>query len=87
MFVLTGSELARRSPLSVSSSSFIEIYLKCFVLIPSVILGNSRSYPIGILKWEHILKSLSCLCTIIAVIYDLSHYYISTNNNYDTALN
>jgi len=41
----------------------------------------------GILKWEHTLKSLRRLCAILAVIYDLSHNYILTNNNYDAAVN
>jgi len=56
-------------------------------MIPSVILENSRSYPMGILKREHTLKSLRRLCAIIAVIYDLLHNYILTNNNYDAAVN
>jgi len=41
----------------------------------------------GILKRERILNSLRSLCAIIAVIYDLSHNYILTNNNYDAAVN
>jgi len=67
--------------------SSYDIFTQVFILIPSFILGNSRSYPIGILKREHILKSLRGPCTIIAVIYDLSHNYILTNNNCDTAVN
>jgi len=72
----------------VSSGIFTQyFYLSLFILIPSVILGNSSSSPVGILKREHALKFLRHLCPIIAVIYDLSHNYISTNNNYDTAVN
>jgi len=67
--------------------SSYDILPKCFILIPSVILENSRSYPMGILKREHILKSLRRFCAILAVIYDLSHNYILTNNNYDTVAN
>jgi len=67
--------------------SSYDILLKCFILIPSVILENSRSYPMGILKQEHILKSLRSLCAFIAVISDLLHNYILTNNNYDAAVN
>jgi len=48
--------------------SSYHILLKCFILIPSVILENSRSYPMGIPKREHTLKSLGRLCAIIAVI-------------------
>jgi len=55
-------------------SSF-DILLKCFILIPSVILGNSHSSPMGILQRERILKSLSYLCAIIPVIDDLSYNY------------
>jgi len=90
MFVLTGSERARRSPLCVFWYRHMIFLLKwagLFILILSVILENSRSYPLGILKRERTLKSLRCLCAIIAVIYDLSHNYILTNNNYDAAVN
>jgi len=41
----------------------------------------------GIPKRERTLKSLKHLCAIIAIIYDLSHNYILTNNNYDAAVN
>jgi len=44
------------------------ILLKCFILIPSVMLENSGSYPRGILKRECTLKSRRRLCAIIAVI-------------------
>jgi len=71
----------------VSSGIVIRFLLKCFILIPSVILENLRSYPMGILKREHTLKSLRRLCAIIAIFYDLLHNYILTNNNYDAAVN
>jgi len=48
--------------------SLYDILLKCIILIPSVILENSRSYPVGILKREGTLKSLRRRCAIIAVI-------------------
>jgi len=67
--------------------SSYDIFTEVFILIPSVILGNSRPYPMVILKQEHTLKSLRCLCAIIAVVYDLLHNYILTNNNYDVAVN
>ena len=41
----------------------------------------------GILNQECTLKSLRSLCAIVAVIYDLLHNYILTNNNYNTAVN
>jgi len=72
----------------VSSGIFIQyFYLSVFILILSVILENSRSYSIGILKRERTLKSLRHVCAIIAVIYDLLHNYILANNNYDAAVN
>jgi len=49
-------------------ASSYDILLNCFILIRSVILRNSRSYPMGILERERTLKSLSRLCAIIAVI-------------------
>jgi len=52
----------------VSSGIVIRYYTKVFILIPSVILENSRFYPMGILKQEHTLKSLRRLYAIIAVI-------------------
>jgi len=59
-----------------------------FILIPSVILENSRSYPMGILKQERILKSVARLLPYYRhLVYDLSHNYILTNNNYDAAVN
>ena len=87
MFILTGSEWARRSPLCVFWYRYRIFYFKCFILILSLILDNSRSYPMGIQKRERSLKSVRRLCAIIAVIYDLSHNYILTNNNYDAAVN
>jgi len=72
--------------MSLLLSSY-DIFTSEFVLISSVILGNFLSYPIGILKWEPTLKSLRRLWAIIAFIYDLSHNYILTNNNYDMAVN
>ena len=86
MFVLTGSEQARRSPLCVFWFRHTSFYLS--VYSDSIRhLENSRSYPMGILKWEYTLKSLRRLCAIITVIYDLLHNYILTNNNYDVAVN
>ena len=41
----------------------------------------------GILRRENTLKSLRHLRAIIAIIYDLSHNYILTNNNYDAVVN
>jgi len=87
MFVLTGSEWARRSPLCVFWYHHTIFDLNVFILIPSVMLGNSRSYPMGVLKRERTFNSLRHLCAIIAIIYDLSHNYIVTNNNYDAAVN
>ena len=37
--------------------SSYNIFTQMFILIPSVILGTSRPYPMGILKWESRLKS------------------------------
>jgi len=69
----------------VSSDNF---YLSVCILIPSVILENSRSYPMGIQKWEHTLKSSqTSLCLLSPSFYDLSHNYILTNNNFNTAVN
>jgi len=41
----------------------------------------------GILKRERTLNFLRRLYAIIAVIDDLLHNYILTNNNYDAAVN
>jgi len=48
--------------------SSYDILLKSFLLISSIIVENSRSYPMGILQRELTLKSVRCLCAIIAVI-------------------
>jgi len=68
MFVLTGSYRARRSPLCVFSYRHT-IILLVFILILSVILGNSCSYPMGILQRERTLNSLRRLYAIIAVMF------------------
>jgi len=71
----------------VSSGIVIRYTYLVHIVLPSVILENSHSHPMGILKWECTLKSLRCLCAILAVSYDLSHNHIVTNNNYDAAVN
>ena len=53
----------------MSSGIVIRYFTQVFILIPSVILENSRSYPMGILKRERTLKSLRRLCAIIAVMF------------------
>ena len=69
MFVLTGSERAWKSPLCGFWYRHTIFYLSVFILIPSVILENFCSYPMGILKRERTLKSRRRLCAIIAAMF------------------
>ena len=68
------------------SGIFIRYFTLMLILIPSLILWNSRSYSVGILKCASSHKALRRLCAIIAVVYNLSNNYILTNNNYDAVV-